>query len=160
MCIHIYICIYIYTYYGVYIYNTYVPIYIYFDIYIHMKSGSVSHSVASDSLWPHRQSQARILEWFAFPTPRDLPDPGIKPAPPGLAGGFFTGWATRETYITILFSYKKRMAHEKNEIMPFVAIWMDLEIIMPSQTKTNKWNHLYVESKKKKIQMNLFTKQK
>jgi len=38
----------------------------------------------------------------------------------------------------ILFSYKKRMAHEKNEIMPFVAIWMDLEIIMPSQTKTNK----------------------
>ena len=30
------------------------------------------------------------------------------------------------------------MAHEKNEIMPFVAIWMDLEIIMPSQTKTNK----------------------
>ena len=42
------------------------------------------------------------------------------------------------------------MAHEKDEIMPFVAIWMDLEIIMPSQTKTNKWNHLYVESKKKK----------
>ena len=30
------------------------------------------------------------------------------------------------------------MAHEKNEIMPFVAIWMDLEIIMPSQAKTNK----------------------
>ena len=34
--------------------------------------------------------QARIL-----PTPRDLPDPGIKPtslAPPELAGGFFTTW--------------------------------------------------------------------
>ena len=25
-----------------------------------------------------------------FPTPGDLPDPGIKPIPPALAGGFFT----------------------------------------------------------------------
>jgi len=25
-----------------------------------------------------------------FPTPGDLPDPGIKPASPALAGGFFT----------------------------------------------------------------------
>ena len=25
-----------------------------------------------------------------FPSPGDLPDPGIKPASPGLAGGFFT----------------------------------------------------------------------
>ena len=25
-----------------------------------------------------------------FPTPEDLPDPGIEPATPALAGGFFT----------------------------------------------------------------------
>ena len=25
-----------------------------------------------------------------FPPPRDLPDPGIQPASPALAGGFFT----------------------------------------------------------------------
>jgi len=25
-----------------------------------------------------------------FPSPGDLPDPGIKPGPPALAGGFFT----------------------------------------------------------------------
>ena len=25
-----------------------------------------------------------------FPSPRDLPDPGIKPMSPALAGGFFT----------------------------------------------------------------------
>ena len=45
----------------------------------------------------------------------------------------------------------------------FVAVWMDLEIIIPSevnQTKTNIiFYHLYVESKKM-IQMNLITKQK
>ena len=33
------------------------------------------------------------LKTFSFPTPGDLPDPGIKPVSPtspGLAGGFFT----------------------------------------------------------------------
>ena len=38
-------------------------------------------------------SQARILEWVAFPPPGDLPNPGIEPASlaaPALAGGFFT----------------------------------------------------------------------
>ena len=41
----------------------------------------------------HGISQARILEWVAFPPPGDLPDPGTKPmspASPALAGGFFT----------------------------------------------------------------------
>ena len=53
-------------------------------------------------------------------------------------------------------------AIKKKEIMPFAATWMDLEIIIlseVSQTKTNAiCYHLYVESKKR-IQMNLFTKQ-
>ena len=31
-----------------------------------------------------------------FPPPRDLPDPGIEPASPALAGGFFTTSATWE----------------------------------------------------------------
>ena len=37
----------------------------------------------------HEISQATILDWAAFPTPRDLPDPGIQPMSPPLAGGFF-----------------------------------------------------------------------
>ena len=41
----------------------------------------------------HGISQARILEWLAFPTPGDLPNLGVKPvslASPALAGRFFT----------------------------------------------------------------------
>ena len=44
-------------------------------------------------------SQARILEWIAMPTPGDPPDPGIESASltsPILAGGFFS---TREAPI-------------------------------------------------------------
>ena len=41
----------------------------------------------------HGIFHARILEGLPFPTPEDLPYPGIKPmslASPKLAGGFFT----------------------------------------------------------------------
>ena len=38
----------------------------------------------------HGISQARILEWVAFPSPGHLPDTGIKPPSPALEGRFFT----------------------------------------------------------------------
>ena len=45
------------------------------------------------------------------------------------------------------------LSHKKNEIIPFAATWMDLEIFIlseVSQVKTNViWKHLYVESRKK-----------
>ena len=43
------------------------------------------------------------------------------------------------------------LSHKKNEILPFVTTWMDLEGIMLSeisQKKNTKSNHLYVKSKK------------
>ena len=59
------------------------------------KSESVSHSVVSDSLGSsvHEILQARILQWVPFPSPGDLPDPGIdprSPVAPALAAGFFS----------------------------------------------------------------------
>ena len=41
----------------------------------------------------HKIFQARVLEWVAFPTSRDLPSPGTEPTSlesPELAGRFFT----------------------------------------------------------------------
>ena len=62
-----------------------------------------------------------------------------------------------------IYTMEYYSAIKKNEI-PFAAMWMDLEVIIPNEVSQRKTAitcyHLYVESGKKKIQMNLFTKQK
>ena len=53
-------------------------------------------------------------------------------------------------YLSIIInSHKKNeISHRKNEIIPFAATRMDLEIITQSQTQTNTIRyHLHVESK-------------
>ena len=60
-----------------------------------------AHSVVSGSLWPCGLEPTRLLCWWdfprqeywnklPFPPPGDLPDPGIQPVSPALAGSFFT----------------------------------------------------------------------
>ena len=47
----------------------------------------------------HGTHQARILQWVAMPSSRDLPNPKIEPTPPvspALADSFFTTSATWE----------------------------------------------------------------
>ena len=52
--------------------------------------------------------------------------------------------------------------HKKNEILSFIATWMDLDIIALSQVKEKQIsrNITYMWNLKKMILMNLFTKQK
>ena len=53
---------------------------------------------------------------------------------------------------------------KRNEIMPFAATWMDLEIIILSKSGREREISYYItymlNLKSKMIQMNLFTKQK
>ena len=56
-------------------------------------------------------------------------------------------------------------AIKKNEIMPFAATWMDLEIIILSEVSQTEKDKYYMISLicgilRKMIQMNLFTKHK
>ena len=61
-----------------------------------------------------------------------------------------------------IYTMEYHPAIKKNEIMPFAATWMDLEIIIlneVSQTKTNMITFI-CRILKKMIQMNVLTKQK
>ena len=57
-------------------------------------------------------------------------------------------WIKKMWYMYTMEYYS---AIKKNEIMPFAATWMDLEIIILSEVRKKKTNtvqyHLYVESK-------------
>ena len=61
-----------------------------------------------------------------------------------------------EFYQCLIISKKKGkcdgilLSHKRKEVMPFAAIWKDLEKSKVRQRKTNIWYHLYVNSKKKK----------
>ena len=53
-------------------------------------------------------------------------------------------------------------AIKKSEIMPFATTWIDIEIIILSEVSQRQISYdiAYMWNMKKKIQMNLFTKQK
>ena len=78
-------------------------------VFIHMNEVvSGSRSVMSDSVWPHGLYPARLLCPWDSPGKNirvdshslGLPDPGIEPAFPALAGGFFAIWASREALVS------------------------------------------------------------
>ena len=78
----------------------------------------LSHSVVSNSLWPHelqpiRSSvywilQARILEWVAKPSSRESSQPRDRTQVSRITGRFFTNWATREVQLWKWKARKKK----------------------------------------------------
>ena len=55
------------------------------------------------------------------------------------------------------------LSHKNNKILPFVATWMDLEIIIVSEVKVaeDKYNGIiYTWNLKNRIQMNLYAEHK
>ena len=72
----------------------------------------------------HGIFQARILEWVAFPSPGDLPDPGIKPTSPAVAGGVFITETRRKPFpcLVNLFHQNGWMEYLTNQGFPWVLM--------------------------------------
>ena len=118
-----------------------------------MKSGSVSHSVASDSLWPQRQSQARILEWFAISYSKGSSQPRDQFSISGI------GW-----WSLYCLSHQGSIYYNIIQLQKKNGSWKEWNNAFCSnmhgprdyhaKSDKNKWNDLYVESKKKKKDTN------
>ena len=58
------------------------------------------------------------------------------------------------------YNIKWKFSHQKNKIMSFAVTWLDLETVILSEVSQRQiCYHLYVDSLKKVVQANLFTKQ-
>ena len=82
----------------------------------------------------HGIFQTRILEWLPFPSPGDLPNPGIKPVSPELSGGFFTAELPRSHQWNITQPWKGKV--------PFAETWMNLETVIQNEVRKRKTNIL------------------
>ena len=83
-------------------------------------------------------TQARRLAWVTIPFSRGSSWPRDQTQVSYTVGRFFPVWATRHSSI------------KENEIMPFVATWMDLEITLSELSQTEKkqiYHHSYAKSK-------------
>ena len=96
----------------------------------------------------HGILQARILEWVATSYSRGSFRWTRVSCVSCTAGRFFLPLSRLCKY-TLNLHYSTIKKKKKNEIMPFVATWLDLEMIIQSevsQTETSIMYHLYVKT--------------
>ena len=81
-------------------------------------------------------SRQECWSWLPFPSPRDLPNSGIEPTSPALAGGFFT---TSSTFTSIILLLRTAAVTtlwgqgEDNKFNNFKIIFEYLNILLPCQ---------------------------
>ena len=63
--------------------------------------------------------------WLPFPSPGDLPNPGIEPASPALAGGFFASASSLHSYLCIIISgvYKITGFYLNDSLILNLLLW-------------------------------------
>ena len=77
------------------------------------RCGPMDYSLPGSSV--HGILQARILEWVAFSSPGDLPNPGIKPRSPALqADSLASELPGNSIHICILFNHEKEGPSDTN----------------------------------------------
>ena len=106
-----------------------------------------------------------------FPSPGDLPNPKVEHMSPALAENFFATKPPGKRICMYVYTHTHThthtgilLSHKKNEIMPFSATRMDLEIIIlheVSQKEKNKYHMIsLICGIKNTTQMNISTKEK
>ena len=99
-----------------------------------------SHEVMSDSFatpWmvAHQSplsmgfSKQECWSGLPFPSPGDLPDPGIEPVPPALAGGFFTTEPCGKPKLKIKVRKIKRLTRNLSPQLAWQYFWIKFLII-------------------------------
>ena len=83
----------------------------------------------------HGFSQARVLEEVEFPSPGDLPNPGVEPSSPALQADSLQNEPPgkpkmRLDYVTLLKSlslstfYDSKSCHASNRLAPFTSVYL------------------------------------
>ena len=110
-------------------------------------------------------SRQEYWSGLPFPSPGDIPDPGIKPRAPKLQADAYPlshQGSPKTWYIyTIIQPLNTYSAIKKNEIAPFAATLIDLEIIIlskVSQKEKDKYHITYMRNLVQQIWT--YTKQK
>ena len=80
-----------------------------------------------------RFSRQEYWSELPFPSLGDLPNPGIEPMFPELAGWVEPQGKPIMEYYSAIKKYK---------IMPFVATWIDIEIVILSEVNQKKTYHI------------------
>ena len=73
----------------------------------HVRPFAILWTIALQGPLSRKFSQKEYWSGLPFPTPGHLPNPGIKPMSPALAGRFLTSAPPRKPYNRILLSHKR-----------------------------------------------------